>query len=178
MNSNVVPQLTELPIETPEGQFVARYSQRGLAALEFPRGAGVHPQNNASVTPVSRQILVWHRIATMAIGRVLAGKPPGKLPPLDLSSGTDFQQRVWSELRKIPAGQSRTYSQIAQAIHKPKAVRAVGGACGANPIPIFVPCHRVLAANGRLGGFSSGLEWKKKLLKPEGILIRNGDFAD
>jgi O-6-methylguanine DNA methyltransferase len=158
MNSNVVPQLTELPIETPEGQFVARYSQRGLAALEFPRGAGVHPQNNASVTPVSRQILVWHRIATMAIGRVLAGKPPGKLPP--------------------PAGQSRTYSKIAQAIHKPKAVRAVGGACGANPIPIFVPCHRVLAANGRLGGFSSGLEWKKKLLKPEGILIRNGDFAD
>jgi O-6-methylguanine DNA methyltransferase len=178
MNSNVVAQLTELPIETSEGKFVARYSQRGLAALEFPSEAKVGRQNKAGVTTAPRQILIWHRIATLALVRVLAGKPPGKLPPLDLSSGTHFQRKVWRELRKIPAGQSRTYGEIARAIRKAKAVRAVGGACGANPIPVLVPCHRVLAANSKIGGFSGGLEWKKKLLKPEGIIIRNGGFAD
>jgi O-6-methylguanine DNA methyltransferase len=178
MNSNTATQLIELPIETRAGRFTARYSQRGLAALEFPGGAMQRRQNYASMTSVSRQILIWHRIAASALVRALAGEPPGKLPLLDLSSGTDFQRRVWNELRKIPAGQSRTYGEIARAIRKAKAVRAVGGACGANPIPVFLPCHRVLAANGRLGGFSSGLEWKKKLLKPEGIIIRNSDFAD
>jgi O-6-methylguanine DNA methyltransferase len=60
-----------------------------------------------------------------------------------------------------------SYAEVAEAIGKPKAVRAVGGACGANPIPLFVPCHRVLAANHRLGGFSGGLEWKRTLLARE-----------
>jgi len=99
------------------------------------------------------------------------GKHPENLPPLDLSSGTDFQQRVWQALRKISFGRSLSYGQVAEAIGKPKAVRAVGGACGANPIPVLVPCHRVLAANSRLGGFSSGLNWKRVLLAREGIKL-------
>jgi O-6-methylguanine DNA methyltransferase len=70
---------------------------------------------------------------------------------------------------KIPLGKTRSYGEIAQAIGKPKAVRAVGGACGANPIPVLVPCHRVLAANNKIGGFSSGLGWKASLLEREGI---------
>lgn len=178
MNPNTTTPLAELPVETSDGQFIARYSQRGLAALEFPRDTKIRWQNKASATAVSRQILNWHRLVTQALARALAGKPPGKLPPLDLSSGTDFQRCVWNELRKISTGESRTYGELAQAIRKTKAVRAVGGACGANPIPVFLPCHRVLAANGKLGGFSGGLEWKKKMLKREGIVIRDGNFAD
>jgi len=68
----------------------------------------------------------------------------------------------------IPPGQTRSYGEIARAIGNPKAVRAVGGACGANPIPVLVPCHRVLAAHRKIGGFSSGLDWKRQLLAIEG----------
>jgi O-6-methylguanine DNA methyltransferase len=96
------------------------------------------------------------------------------LPPLDVSVGTAFQQRVWSALRKIGCGQTQSYGEIAQAIGKPKAVRAVGGACGANPIPVLVPCHRVLAANRKLGGFSGGLNWKRTLLAREGVVLASG----
>ena len=78
---------------------------------------------------------------------------------------------MWRALRKIALGRTWSYAQVAQAIGNPKAVRAVGGACGANPIPVFVPCHRVLAANSGLGGFSGGLNWKRALLKREGIRL-------
>ena len=80
--------------------------------------------------------------------------------------GADFQKAVWRELIKIPYGQTRTYSQIAAAIGHPRAVRAVGTACGKNCYPIVVPCHRVVAGNG-LGGFALGLNMKKQLLKLE-----------
>jgi len=93
------------------------------------------------------------------------------MPPLDLSSGTAFQQKVWAALREIPSGKTRTYSQVADAVRKPLASRAVGSACGANPIPVLVPCHRVLPATGGLGGFSAGLEWKRRLLGVEGVAV-------
>jgi len=88
-------------------------------------------------------------------------------PRFGTSAGTVFQQAVWNELKKIPRGQTRTYGEIAAAIGRPNAVRAVGSACGANPIPLFIPCHRVVAKNG-LGGFGAGLPWKKLLLELEG----------
>ena len=113
----------------------------------------------------------WHAVATKALQQVLTGRIPERLPPLDLSSGTAFQQRVWNALRRIASGETRSYTGIATAIGQRKAARAVGGACGANPIPVFVPCHRVLAANFRLGGFSGGLDWKRKLLAREGIQL-------
>jgi len=81
--------------------------------------------------------------------------------------GTAFQQAVWGTLLKIPAGKTMTYAEVAKAIKNPKAVRAVGSACGANPIPLLVPCHRVVASNGGLGGFGGGLPLKEKLLKVE-----------
>jgi O-6-methylguanine DNA methyltransferase len=99
----------------------------------------------------------------------MTGRNPKSLPPLDLSSGTAFQQRVWCALRRIASGETRSYTEIAIAIGHRKAARAVGGACGANPIPVLLPCHRVLAANHRLGGFSGGLDWKIRLLAREGI---------
>ena len=81
--------------------------------------------------------------------------------------GTEFQQSVWKTLCKIPYGQTKTYSDIAQAIDKPSAVRAVGGAIGKNPILILVPCHRVIGKNGSLTGFRGGLTMKTNLLDLE-----------
>ena len=88
---------------------------------------------------------------------------------LDLSSGTSFQISVWRELLNIPYGKVKTYGQIADKIGKPGAARAVGNAVGANPIPIIIPCHRVVATNG-LGGYSGGIEIKKRLLQTEGVI--------
>jgi methylated-DNA-[protein]-cysteine S-methyltransferase len=86
--------------------------------------------------------------------------------PLEIA-GTDFQRRVWNALRTIPYGETRSYSQIAQQIGAPRAVRAVGAANGRNPIPVIVPCHRVIGASGSLVGFGGGLEWKRLLLDLE-----------
>ena len=81
--------------------------------------------------------------------------------------GTAFQSRVWSALTKIPYGETKSYGAIAQAIGSPKAVRAVGAANGRNPIPIIIPCHRVIGANGSLTGFGGGMAWKELLLDLE-----------
>ena len=88
--------------------------------------------------------------------------------PLNLQ-GTDFQLRTWSALRDIPYGETRTYKQIAEAIECPKGCRAVGLANNRNPIPIIIPCHRVIGANGDLTGYAGGLEIKKRLLAIESI---------
>jgi methylated-DNA-[protein]-cysteine S-methyltransferase len=88
---------------------------------------------------------------------------------LDLSAATDFQRKVWEATRLIPRGETRSYTWVAERIGKPGAVRAVGQALGRNPLPIIIPCHRVLASNGELGGYSGGLEMKMSLLAVEGI---------
>jgi methylated-DNA-[protein]-cysteine S-methyltransferase len=84
--------------------------------------------------------------------------------PLDLDQGTPFQRRVWKGLLSIPYGQTLSYRDLARTIGQPSASRAVGAANGKNPLPIVVPCHRVVAADGSIGGFSGGLDTKKKLL--------------
>jgi AraC family transcriptional regulator, regulatory protein of adaptative response / methylated-DNA-[protein]-cysteine methyltransferase len=86
--------------------------------------------------------------------------------PLDIR-GTVFQRRVWQALRRIPRGETRTYSDIAKAVGAPAAVRAVGSACGANPVALFVPCHRAVRTDGGLGGYAWGLPTKKRLLELE-----------
>ena len=85
--------------------------------------------------------------------------------------GTDFQIKVWKAISKIPKGEVRTYKQLAKAIKKPKAIRAVANACGKNPYPIKIPCHRVVGSNAYIGGYSGkgGIRQKKKLLIKEGI---------
>ncbi len=87
--------------------------------------------------------------------------------PLDVK-GTAFQQRVWDQLRQIPAGETRSYGELASALGKPSASRAVGGANGANNIAVLIPCHRVIQADGSLGGYAYGTEIKAELLKREG----------
>ncbi|WP_397540157.1 methylated-DNA--[protein]-cysteine S-methyltransferase [Rummeliibacillus pycnus] len=92
--------------------------------------------------------------------------------PLDLQ-GTAFQQQVWQALLQIPYGVTTSYSEIANMIHNPKAVRAVGGAIGANPILIVVPCHRIIGKNGKLTGFRSGIPLKKVLLGLENVSYKD-----
>lgn len=84
-----------------------------------------------------------------------------------MAEGTDFQKRVWDELKKIPYGETRSYGQIASSIGNPKAVRAVGGANNKNPIAIIVPCHRVIGSGGTLVGYAGGLNIKEMLLELE-----------
>ena len=86
---------------------------------------------------------------------------------LDLSGATSFQRAVWQAAKRIPYGQTRSYGWIAGQIGKPEAARAVGQALGKNPLPIIIPCHRVLAGDGRLGGFTGGLDMKRYLLSLE-----------
>jgi O-6-methylguanine DNA methyltransferase len=155
-------------VPTSEGTFVAHYSDKGLARLDFPNGKT--PGCDSPTGETKR----WHKLTERAIEQVITGKDITALPPLDLSEGTDFQRSVWSALQKISCGKTRTYSQIAASVRKPKAARATGSACGANPIPLLIPCHRVLATGGKLGGFSGGLDWKRKLLARENVISFRG----
>ena len=101
------------------------------------------------------------------VGRRIAGKELEQKLPLDLY-GTPFQIEVWKEMLRIPAGQTVSYSDVARNIGRPKAFRAVAQACGANPVPVVVPCHRVVASNG-LGGYTGGIDRKIALLAVEGV---------
>jgi O-6-methylguanine DNA methyltransferase len=157
-----------LPVVTADGVFVAYYSADGLSGLDFPSKPSSGTANDEKVPATVR---AWHRLTSTAVKNILTGQAPIELPPLDLSRGTEFQLSVWKSLLKIKPGRTQSYGEIAKAIRKPKAVRAVGGACGANPIPLLVPCHRVLAANGKIGGFSGGSGWKEKLLTREGVNV-------
>ncbi len=153
-----------LSVHTAAGVFEATYCLEGMCGLSFPSAASTARNEHSAPGPIRN----WHALTTEALRRVFEGREPGCLPPLHLVSGTEFQRKVWTAMRIIPFGQTASYQEIAAAIGHPKATRAVGGACGANPIPVFIPCHRVLAAGGRLGGFSGGLAWKRKLLSLEG----------
>ncbi len=160
----------KVAIKTQLGSFTAWFSETGLARLEFPRnGTTDTPVSNTAI--MSPQVRAWAALTKTALDQLLSGKPAKELPPLDLSAGTPFQWRVWKALQAIPAGQTWTYSQIGVRLKQPLASRAVGSACGANPIPVFVPCHRVLPKSGGLGGFSAGLQWKSRLLATEGIQL-------
>jgi len=101
-----------------------------------------------------------------AIADYIAGRSAMPTPPMDIR-GTPFQFSVWDQLRAIPAGQTRSYTEIARRIGRPRAVRAVGTANGANPVSIVIPCHRAIRASGHLGGYRWGLERKRKLLEME-----------
>jgi AraC family transcriptional regulator of adaptative response/methylated-DNA-[protein]-cysteine methyltransferase len=100
------------------------------------------------------------------IRQLLQGSTAALNIPLDLR-GTAFQQMVWKELRRIPSGQTRSYTELAKTIGRPKAVRAVANACGSNPVAVIVPCHRVVQKNGSLAGYRWGVKRKAALLGKE-----------
>jgi methylated-DNA-[protein]-cysteine S-methyltransferase len=155
--------IATLKIKTAEGDFLARYSPAGLVRLHFPTAKS----KGTTAAPPGQPGARWQELTTRAVRQALQGRPMAVTPPMDLSSGTTFQRKVWAALQDIPTGKTQTYARLAASLKKPKAARAVGGACGANPVPLIIPCHRVVAAHGGLGGFSGGLHWKKKLLGRE-----------
>jgi methylated-DNA-[protein]-cysteine S-methyltransferase len=153
-------------IETPDGTFRARFSLKGLAQLDFPDQVSSRDGSPDEIKP-NDSVAEWAVLTSEAVRAVLTSRPIKELPPLDISSGTEFQQKVWRVILSIQKGETLSYGEIAEQIGAPRAVRAVGGACGANPIPLVIPCHRVLARGQRLGGFSGGLQWKTLLLGRE-----------
>lgn len=154
-------------MESPIGRLTLIASPKGLAAILFPgetlnrtrfKESGEDKQN-VDLKEAERQLTEY-----------FLGKRRQFTLELD-SSGTDFQMKVWKGLASIPYGETRSYGEIAKVIGQPKACRAVGAANGRNPIPIVVPCHRVIGSTGKLTGFGGGLAIKAKLLEIEGIEV-------
>lgn len=164
-----------LPVPTTSGEFLAFYSNKGLAELRFPGDKG--SANLVSEGAVPAQIRHWHQLTIAAVHSILEGQAPEALPPLDLAAGSNFQRNVWAQLLKLAPGQTLSYGELALRVGTPSGARAVGTACGANPIPLIIPCHRILTADGRLGGFSGGLDWKRRLLKREGVQPREREIV-
>jgi AraC family transcriptional regulator of adaptative response/methylated-DNA-[protein]-cysteine methyltransferase len=154
---------------TPIGMILAASTARGVClvrigpdetelekelAIEFPNA--VLERDDDGLIEVVR-----------VLARAVRGEAETALLPLDLE-GTAFQMRVWEALRDVPSGATQTYSQVADRIGSPRAVRAVGSACAANPVALLVPCHRIVRRDGSLGGYRWGLEVKEALLEAEG----------
>ena len=142
----------------PFGWLTIEATDQGVFGLSFG-------ENGPAQAPVSALARGHLEAARQALTDYFAGKPP-HLPALDLQ-GSDFQRQVWRALLEIPWGEVLTYGELAASLGRPGAARAVGAANGRNPVAILVPCHRVVAAGGRLGGYSGGLEVKRKLLAHE-----------
>jgi methylated-DNA-[protein]-cysteine S-methyltransferase len=134
-------------------------SQDGIRRVSF--GEGVPPVDSAGNDPLLEAAIVQ-------LQEYFSGSRRAFDVPLDIA-GTGFQRRVWMEVGRIPFGETNTYVQIARAIGAPGAARAVGAANGANPLPVFIPCHRVIASGGGLGGYGGGLRLKKWLLEHESL---------
>lgn len=153
-------------VATPAGAFGAVLTAQGLSLLTFP----TEPFERCEAW-VKREMPTARRSASdpriQRLSEELTAYFEGSLRafsiPLDLH-GTAFQREVWGALQEIPWGETRSYRDIAERVGRPKGMQAVGQANGANPVPIIVPCHRVIAKDGTLGGYSGGLDLKVKLL--------------
>lgn len=161
------PQTCFKQIQSPWGQITLSASPDGLNGVWF-EGQKHHP--NISAWPQSPRHATLRQAEALLrdyshsqLPRQQAARQWLKSLPLDLSGGTAFQQAVWQALLSIPLGTTCTYGELAAAIGKPSAVRAVGTAIGRNPISILIPCHRVLGGQGQLTGYAGGV-WRKQAL--------------
>ena len=163
--------------ETPFGRIFAVLSARGIVRLTF-----VAPGAEARALATERQ--AWPKAqfaadhgAVQALAARLFSRPSQTGAPVGLApQGTNFQIKVWQALLAIPRGAVVSYAMIARAVGAPKAARAIGGACAANPIAVLIPCHRVLRDTGALGGYAFGLERKRALLAWEAAGLGNGNI--
>ena len=157
------------PVRTPVGRLFVAATERGLVRIGFDRSeasfvTGLREQLKAEV------IESEEKVADIAaqLEAYFAGERRAFDVPIDLSFASTFQRRVLMAARGVPAGQVVTYGELARRIGAPNASRAVGWALGRNPLPIVIPCHRIVRAGGGLGGYIGGLEIKRKLLELEG----------
>ena len=158
--------LTYTYVDTPIGAILVAGDDDAIVEIRF---AGAKPKtewirDDAALADAASQLRAYFS------GERLAFEIPLK------SRGTEFQQTVWTALRQIPYGETTTYAKIAERIGKPSAVRAVGAANGANPIPIVIPCHRVIGSNGSMTGFGGGIDVKRHLLALEARVARRTLF--
>ena len=147
--------------ESPIGPLLLAGDDSGLRRLGFPEG-----KNPPQPSPEWRRDDQSLRYVAEQLDAYFAGRLRDFDLPLQMQ-GTPFQLSVWKALRDIPYGETISYAELARRVGKPKGPRAVGHANGANPIPIVVPCHRVIASDGKLGGFGGGLKTKEALLELE-----------
>jgi methylated-DNA-[protein]-cysteine S-methyltransferase len=164
------PAAARFVVDTPLGPLRLFFSAKGLAGVAFgpEEEADTGVQGAASAAP--EDILpTWREHAAQALQDYFAGKADAFASLLLDPQGTPFQMRVWRELQKIPWGTTISYKELAARAGSAQGFRAVGQANGCNPLPIIIPCHRVIAADGSLGGYSSGLERKRWLLRHEGV---------
>ncbi len=158
---------------TPWGWMGVSETSKGIDAIVLPkssRQAVLSELGLLSAKLLERPISPRLREAQVQLIGYLAGTRQSFDLPLDLSRGTDFQQKVWRTLRRISYGRLRSYQWVAARVGGRQYARAVGNAVGANPMPIVIPCHRIVAQDMSLGGFSCGLPTKRKLLTLEGTL--------
>jgi len=160
-------------IDSPLGSLYLAASAHGLQEVSRQKSPAPMASSLKSSSPEIRIL----RQTTQELAEYFAGKRQHFDIPLDLR-GTPFQQQVWRELQKIPYGTTCSYKDIATHIKNPNAVRAVGGANGKNPLCIVIPCHRVISADGSIGGYSGGLAIKRKLLALEQVYYANVHFPE
>ena len=168
MSGRAIPETVPTPgvcrygrIDTSYGPAWLGVSGRGVCRLTFGETPPVH-------VPGGEPDAGFAEVAARVVAAVEAPQQPHAIP-LDLH-GTPFQRSVWTMLQQIPAGQVRSYGELAKSLGRPGAARAVGAANGANPVAVLVPCHRAVAADGSLHGYAWGLEMKGELLGREGAL--------
>ncbi|HHL38966.1 MAG TPA: methylated-DNA--[protein]-cysteine S-methyltransferase [Deltaproteobacteria bacterium] len=155
--------------DSPLGPVAAAVTPLGLWRTALGRTAEAFARELAACCEgrIVEERAALARLFSM-LDRYFAGRPVVFDLPLHITGGP-FDRSVWSAVARIPWGEVRTYGEVARRVSRPAAARAVGGACGRNPLPVVVPCHRVVAASGRLGGFSEGAGWKRGLLRIEGV---------
>ena len=164
--------------DSPIGTLRIASTEIGLAYLGLPGsgGRGFAGWLARAAKGARREIaFAPNREAIRQILEYLDGKRTDFDLPLDLR-GTPFQSQVWNALLEIPYGVTRSYAEIARAVHNPAAVRAVGAANGSNPVALVVPCHRVIATGGKLGGYGGGLDLKRRLLAMEQSVRHQGSL--
>ena len=164
--------------DTPFGEMLAASTERGLAYIQLPRasGRGLNGWLRRFAPQASQEEA--YAPNRSAIGQILEYLE-GKRERFDLSldlRGTEFALSVYGEVARIPYGETATYSEVARALGHPKAYRAVGNANAGNPLSLVIPCHRVVAAGGRLGGYGGGLAMKRQLLVMERERPAAGDL--
>jgi methylated-DNA-[protein]-cysteine S-methyltransferase len=165
-------EITELNVDSPLGPLRLAATDAGLCAIRFD-GASVARERAGVVAPSPSRGKLLEK-TRRALERYFSGAPEDFAGiPLD-PDGTAFQRRVWETLRAIPRGETRSYREIAAAVGRPRATRAVGSANRVNPIPIVVPCHRVIGSDGALRGYAGRLDRKEWLLRHENALAATG----
>ena len=159
--------------KSPVGEILATRTDKGLNFITFPKSrwhrflAALRKDESITLKKDEKKFSSLRK----DLKSYFSGKKVSFRQPLDLSGGTPFQKKVWKAMQRIPPGQTKSYSWLARQTGGKNKARAAGAACGANPIPIVVPCHRVVRSDGGLGGYGGGLAAKRKLLNVEKAAI-------